>query len=141
MATRLTWLKGYLWAGVLVISIGPYLWEAALDHFLWHLVYGGSAGILVGAGFSLYQDQPPRHASLWALVRYGYMVIPDILWALPMMWGGGVYPHQPWMDIFLGHVFLDTWSYTTVMLVPTLLIAALVWITVQMATGENVVVS
>lgn len=138
MATRSTWVKGSLWAGVLVISAGPYLVEAALDHFLWHLVYGGSVGVVVGAGFALSQNQPPRHASLWALAGYVYMVVPDILWALPMIWGGDVYPHQPWMDIFLGHVFLDHWSLTTVMLVPTLLIAALVWLTVRMVTvGED----
>lgn len=137
MTARSTYLKWSLWAGVLAISAGPYLLEAALDHFLWHLVYGGSAGVVVGAGFALSRTHPPCHPSLWALIGYAYMIVPDLLWALPLIWGGDVYSHQPWMDIFLGHVFLDHWAFTTAMLLPTLLVATLVWITARAATVDE----
>jgi len=136
MPPRLIRSKRLLWGIVLVVSAGPYLLEAALDHFLWHLVYGGAVGVAIGAGFSLYRGQPPRHASLWALGGYLYMIVPDLLWALPLLWGGEEYPHQPWMDIFLGHVFLDTWSYTTVLLIPTILAAVLLWLTAQQRLGS-----
>jgi hypothetical protein len=136
-APRVTWWEGILWAGVLLVSAGPYLLEAALEHFLWHLVYGSSVGVVAGAGVSLYQSQPPRRVSLWALGGYIYMVIPDILWAIPLVWGGDVYHHQPWMDVFLGHVFLDTWAYTTAMLTPTVLVAALAWIGARVALDQN----
>lgn len=132
-----TWWKGVLWAGVLAVSAGPYLWEAAVDHFLWHLVYGCSVGVVIGAGVSLSRARRPQHVSLWALGGYVYMVVPDLLWALPLLWGGDVYPHQPWMDLFLGHVFLDTWAYTTAMLTPTVLVAALVWVGARVATHRT----
>ena len=130
--------RGTLWAIVLVASAVPYLVEVALDHFLWHLVYGGSVGVAIGAGIALYRSHQPRNPSLWALGGYLYMIVPDLLWVLPVLWGGNVYPHQPWMDIFLGHVFLDTWSYTTVVLVPTMLLAGLLWVTARVATAEEV---
>jgi hypothetical protein len=131
------WSKGLLWGGVLAVSAGPYLLESSLDHFLWHLVYGGSVGVAVGAAVSLRRGRPPRHASLWALGGYLYMIVPDLLWALPLLWGGDVYPHQPWMDVFLGHVFLDHWPHTTAMLVPTLLVAGLAWLGVRRLVGNR----
>jgi hypothetical protein len=65
------------------------------------------------------------------------MIVPDLLWALPLIWCGDVYSLQPWMDIFLGHVFLDHWAFTTAMLLPTLLVATLVWITARAATVDE----
>ena len=41
------------------------------------------------------------------------------------------------MDVFLGHVFLDTWAYTTAMLTPTVLVAALAWIGARVALDQN----
>lgn len=116
---------------VLAVSFVLYRSEHALQHFVWHLVYGGSFGLLIGAGVSYVRDIPARHPSLWFGAGYVYMTVPDLIWIWPRLQGRGVHPHQPWMDVFLGHVFLDTWAWTNHLLVPTLVVAATVWFYAQ----------
>lgn len=45
MPDRLSRSRWLLWGLVLVASAGPSVLEGALDHFLWHLVYGGSGKV------------------------------------------------------------------------------------------------
>lgn len=118
-------LKAAAWLAVLVVSFVLYRSEHALMHFLWHLVYGGSFGLLIGAAYSLARQVPARHPSVWFGIGYLYMIVPDLIWIGPRLAGSSVHPHQPWMDVFLGHVFFDTWQWTNHLLVPTLALAAL----------------
>lgn len=120
------------WTLVLAVSYALYASEQAFEHFLWHLVFGGGFGVLVGAVWALVHDQRPRHAASWALAGYGYMIVPDLLWIAPKLWGAPVYPHQPWMDVFLGHVFLDHWALTSSFLVPAIVVASVVWWAVRL---------
>lgn len=115
---------GTLWLLTLAVSFLLYRTEHALEHLLWHLVYGGSAGLLVATGWTLHQDVPAPSLLLWAWAGYVYMIIPDLIWLAPRLAGHPAHPHQGWMDLFLGHVFLDTWSWTTPLLVPVLATAA-----------------
>lgn len=115
------------WSLALAVSYALYASEHALEHLLWHLVFGGAFGVLLGAVWSLAHDRRPRHAAWWALAGYAYMIVPDLLWIAPTLWGASAYPHQPWMDVFLGHVFLDRWTLTNSLLVPAAVVATVVW--------------
>lgn len=116
-----------LWALTLVVSFVLYRAEHALEHFVWHLSYGGAFGLLLGAAWMVWTDRPARHPTVWAWAGYVFMIVPDLIWIAPRLGGSTVHPHQPWMDVFLGHVFLDTWAWTNVVLVPTGLLAVGAW--------------
>lgn len=116
-----------LWALTLAVSFLLYRSEHALEHMLWHVSYGGSFGLLLGAGWAYASSRPAGPASLWAWGGYVYMIVPDLIWLAPRVAGSGVHPHEPWMDVFLGHVFLDTWAWTNALLVPTALTAIGAW--------------
>lgn len=116
----ITWTA---WGLTLLVSIVHYAREHALEHFLWHLAYGGAAGLLVAAGWTLYRNQPTRAPALWALGGYLFMIVPDLIWLAPTLTGHAAREHEVWMDIFLGHVFLDTWRWTRAVLVPAVVVA------------------
>lgn len=129
MLRRRHLITAALWLLVLAVSWALYQHEDSLQHFAWHLGYGSAAGLLIGAGWSLWQGPIARHRTLWPLGGYLYMAIPDMLWLAPTLCGAAPYPHQPWMDVFLGHHSLDLWSLATPMLVPAVLLGlgAFVW--------------
>lgn len=116
-------LKTGAWTLVLAVSLVLYHSERALQHFLWHLVYGGSFGLLAGALASYVREVPARHPSLWFGAGYVYMIVPDLIWIAPRLGGEGVHPHQAWMDVFLGHVFLDAWAWSNALMAPALVVA------------------
>lgn len=116
-----------LWLAAIGVSLLGYGLADELIHFGWHLAYGSAAGLLVGLLVARARGRAPRAPGLWALAGYAYMVVPDALWVLPVLWGGELWPHEAWMDVFLGHVALDHWAYASLLAVPTLLAAAGVW--------------
>lgn len=122
MVDRSLWVQAGLWTATLAASVVLYVSEHALEHFLWHLSYGGAFGLLVGAGWMRCTGRARGPASLWAWLGYVYMIVPDLIWIAPRLGGGTVHPHRSWMDLFLGHVFLDTWSWTNHLLVPAVLV-------------------
>lgn len=126
-----------LWSATLAVSAVLYTTEHALEHFLWHLSYGGAFGLLLGAAWMLYRSQPTRHASLWAWAGYAYMIVPDLIWLWPRLRGRAVHPHEPWMDVFLGHVALDTWAWTNWLLVPTVAAGVIAFRWVARRVGEG----
>ncbi len=111
-----------LWLAVLAVSWALYRHEQSLQHFAWHLGYGSAAGLLAGAAWILWQGPIDGHRTLWPLAGYLYMAIPDVIWLVPTLWGAPPYPHEPWMDVFLGHYSLDRWSLATPMLAPAVLL-------------------
>lgn len=115
------------WAMVLAVSYALYTRELALEHFLWHLVYGGAVGLVVGAAWAGLRGRRPVRPAAWALAGYAYMVVPDLIWVAPTLWGAPAHPHQAWMNVFLGHVFLDRWTLTSSFLVPAAVVATVVW--------------
>ncbi len=121
----LLWLA---WWAILGVSLYFYRREHALEHFAWHLVYGSSFGLLLGAAWIHWTQRPPRSGPIWALAGYLYMIVPDLIWLAPTLGGGQPHAHAPWMDVFLGHVFLDTWAWTNHLLLPTALAAGAVFI-------------
>lgn len=125
-------LVALAWAIALAVSYALYAREHALEHVLWHLVYGGAVGLLAGATWSLARDRTPRWAGRWALAGYAYMVVPDLIGVAPTLWGASPYPHQAWMNVFLGHVFLDRWTLTSALLVPAAVVASVAWWAVRL---------
>lgn len=114
------------WGAALVVSVVLYGGADSLEHFLWHLGYGGAAGLVAGAaGLRLGWLRRPR-PTWFALAGYAFMAIPDVLWLLPTITGGDPWPHEPWMNVFLGHVALDAWDWATPALPFVLLAAAAV---------------
>lgn len=111
------------WCVVLAVSAASYWHERALDHFVWHLAYGGSAGVLAGSfvawarrrGARRDQAASPgaRAWTAWALAGYAYMVIPDLLWFAGRVATGAPWDHTPWMDVFLLHVSLDGFPHAS----------------------------
>lgn len=108
------------WAVVLAVSAWGYWATHALLHFLWHLGYGSAAGLALAGVWTLVRRRPAGHAALWALGGYGFMVVPDLLWALPLLARRSPWEHEHWMDLFLGHVALDAWPFAGLALVPVL---------------------
>lgn len=102
------------WVAVLGVSAAAYGHQEALVHFLWHLAYGGSAGVLLGLALGRGRRAASHRAlSAWALAGYAYMVVPDLLWLAGRAATGAAWEHEPWMDIFLLHVSLDRFPYAT----------------------------
>lgn len=130
MVGRRRVLAGLAWLVVLAVSWVLYRHEDSLQHFAWHLGYGASAGLVVAAAVTGLRGRHPGPAHAWALAGYLYMAIPDVLWLVPTAWGAAPYPHEPWMDVFLGHYSLDLWPLATPLLVPAVLVAVglYVWI-------------
>lgn len=127
---------GALWGLTLAVSAVLYTTEHALEHFLWHLSYGGAFGLLLGAAWATWRGSPARDPALWAWGGYTYMIVPDLIWIAPRLTGDPVHAHQAWMDVFLGHVFLDTWALTNVLLVPVVAVAVgAFWWAQQRVTG------
>jgi len=122
---NLDWKPGVAWLMALAGTAPLYWTEKAMEHFIWHLGYGAAAGLLAAALFSWVRKSPPRGASWWALAGYLYMIIPDGIWLAPVLLGGDPIEHAPWMNIFLGHPALDEWRYTSLFLVPVLLLGLL----------------
>jgi len=120
-----------LWAVTLAVSLVLYQTEHALWHFLWHLSYGGSFGLFVGAAWIVYSKGSRVNWPVWAWLGYVYMIVPDLIWIGPRLAGSTVHPHQPWMDVFLGHIFLDMWTWTTPVLLPTVAASIVTYVLVR----------
>jgi len=90
-----------LWCVVaVVVEIGlvaSYRGHDARFHWFIHLFVGGSAALLVMTVVAVRTRRPVPIPLVWALVGHLYAMIPDFAFA------AGV-AHQPWMDIFAGHI-------------------------------------
>ncbi len=137
MVDRRRLLIAVVWLAVLVVSWALYQHEDSLQHLAWHLGYGGAAGLLAAAGWTLWQGPIGWGSTLWPLGGYLYMAIPDVLWLVPTVWGAAPYPHEPWMDVFLGHYSLDLWSLATPMLIPAVPVALGVYLVVDRAARKR----
>lgn len=111
----------------LLLSLILYVREDALTHFVWHLGYGGSAGLLLGAALAGVRRRPPPTPMLWPLASYLWMILPDFLWLAPTLTGHPPHEHQAWMNVFLAHVALDGWPLATPLLAPVILASAVVF--------------
>lgn len=116
----------YAWAAALAVSVVLYAREESLEHFLWHVGYGGAFGLMVGALIQRVRPRTSVRPSWAALAGYVFMAVPDLLWVAPTIVGRPPWPHEPWMNVFLGHVALDAWPWATPALPFVLAVAALV---------------
>lgn len=116
----------FAWAGVLAASFLLYAREESLEHFLWHLGYGGAFGLVAAAALQRAGYAQRVGPALAALGGYLFMVVPDVLWVAPTLVGRPPWPHETWMNVFLGHVALDAWAWATPALPFVLAAAALV---------------
>lgn len=117
-----------LWLLVLAASAAFYAWQDSLLHFLWHVGYGASAGLVAGAAWSVAARRRLPAPSLWGLAGYAWMAVPDLIWLAGLWASGSPWPHRPWMDLFLVHYSLDLWPLATAALPAALLpAAALAW--------------
>lgn len=64
MASNLAW-KAAAGLFVFIVSVLLYHREQALEHFVWHLAYAGSFGLLAGAAYARLGEVLARHPSLW----------------------------------------------------------------------------
>ncbi len=90
-----------LWCVVaVVVEIGlfaSYRGHDARFHWFTHLFVGSSAALLVMTAVAVRTRRPVPIPLIWALVGHLFAMVPDFAFA------AGV-AHQPWMDIFAGHI-------------------------------------
>ncbi|MBA3757515.1 hypothetical protein H0X09_01465 [Candidatus Saccharibacteria bacterium] len=101
-----TKLKHILIIGVAFVELflfSQYKAHDAVIHFFLHSLAGVNAALLIFITLSL-QKRPSRNFIFWAFTLHQYAMLPDYLYQAGS-------PHQPWMNVFLGHVFLDNLSY------------------------------
>ncbi len=90
-----------LWCVVaVVVEIGlfaSYRGHDARFHWFTHLFVGSSAALLVMTVVTVRIRRPVPVPLVWALGGHLFAMVPDFAFA------AGV-AHQPWMDIFAGHI-------------------------------------
>jgi hypothetical protein len=95
-------LKHILIVGIALVELflfSQYKAHDAVIHFFLHSLTGINAGLLIFITLSL-QKRPSSNFILWAFTLHQYAMLPDYLYQAG-------YPHHAWMNVFLGHVFLD----------------------------------
>ena len=67
-------------------------------HWFLHFFVGASAALIVMALMTWRSGRIDRYPLLWIFVGHVVAMFPDILWNFL------VRTHEPWMDMFLGHI-------------------------------------
>lgn len=86
------------WAGLLSVQLlvaRTYLVRGTWWHYLLHVPIGVGVGLAVAALLSLRRPQP---ALPWMLAGQLVSVVPDLMFRFMRM------PHEPSMDLYLGHI-------------------------------------
>lgn len=67
-------------------------------HWFLHFFVGASTALIVMGLITVLSGRIVRHPLLWVFVGHVVAMLPDILWNFL------VTAHEPWMDLFLGHI-------------------------------------
>lgn len=67
-------------------------------HWFLHFFVGASTALIVMGLITTLSDLIVRHPLVWIFIGHVIAMFPDILWNF------SVATHQPWMDVFLGHI-------------------------------------
>lgn len=91
------------WFWLLFIAAEAFLYVSYRHHdgrFHWflHGFVGASTALLAMGLVMLWSGRIVRHPLLWILIGHVVAMFPDILWNFL------VATHQPWMNVFLGHI-------------------------------------
>ncbi len=82
------------------VEIGLYLSYRGHDarfHWFTHLFVGASSALVVMAFVTLRTRRPVPYPLAWIVLAHLVAMAPDLLFE------GGI-AHEPWMDLFLGHI-------------------------------------
>ena len=95
-------LRLCLWCALAVaVEIGLYLSYQGHDarfHWFTRFFVGSAVALLVMGPVALRTRRPVPVPLVWPLVGHLYAMFPDFLFT------GGHIAHQPWMDVFSGHI-------------------------------------
>jgi 4-hydroxybenzoate polyprenyltransferase len=80
-----------------VLLYASYRGHDARFHWFTHFFVGASAALLVMAVLAAVRGRPVALPLVWVLVGHLFAMAPDLAFV------AGV-AHQPWMDVFLGHI-------------------------------------
>jgi pimeloyl-ACP methyl ester carboxylesterase len=90
-----------LWCAVAVaVEVGLFLSYRGHDarfHWFTHFFVGASVALVAMTLVARRQRQPVAYPLVWPVLGHLVAMFPDLLFA------GGV-AHEPWMDVFLGHI-------------------------------------
>ncbi len=95
-------LRLCLWCVLAVaVEIALYLSYRGHDarfHWFAHFFVGSAVALLVMSVVALRTRRPVPLPLVWPLLGHLYAMFPDLLFT------GGHIAHEPWMDVFLGHI-------------------------------------
>jgi len=92
-----------IWPWLLFMTVEAFLYFSYQQndgsfHWFLHFFVGASVALMVMGLITFLSGRIIRHALLWIFVGHVIAMFPDILWNFL------VATHEPWMDIFLGHI-------------------------------------
>lgn len=92
-----------IWFWVLFTAMEAFLYVSyqlnnGSFHWFLHFFVGASIVLIVMGLITALSDRIVRHPLLWIFVGHVIAMFPDILWNFSLA------THQPWMDVFLGHI-------------------------------------
>jgi hypothetical protein len=67
-------------------------------HWFLHFFVGASVALLAMAVFTFVSGRRVLFVPVWLFIGHLIAMIPDVLWQLLIA------AHEPWMDVFLGHI-------------------------------------
>ncbi|MDP8937206.1 MAG: hypothetical protein M3O23_05685, partial [Actinomycetota bacterium] len=95
-------LRLCLWCVLAVaVEIALYLSYRGHDarfHWFTHFFVGSAVALLIMSVVALWTGRPVPLPLVWPLLGHLYAMFPDFLFT------GGHIAHEPWMDVFLGHI-------------------------------------
>lgn len=95
-------LRLCLWCVLaVVVEIALYLSYRGHDarfHWFTHFFVGSAVALLIMSLVALRTRRPVPLPLVWPLLGHLYAMFPDFLFS------GGHMAHEPWMDVFLGHI-------------------------------------
>ncbi|MBW3574378.1 MAG: hypothetical protein KY450_05850 [Actinobacteria bacterium] len=95
-------LRLCLWCVLAVaVEIALYLSYRGHDarfHWFTHFFVGSAVALLIMSVVALRTRRPVPLPLVWPLLGHLYAMFPDFLFT------GGHIAHEPWMDVFLGHI-------------------------------------
>jgi xanthine/uracil permease len=92
-----------MWSWLLFMTMEAFLYFSYQQndgsfHWFLHFFVGASTALIVMGLIIFLSGRIARHPLLWIGVGHVIAMFPDILWNFL------VATHEPWMDIFLGHI-------------------------------------
>jgi hypothetical protein len=106
-----------------LLLFAQYRSHEAGVHFWLHALMGVITALIIYA-LLMSRGKHPHGLLLAAFGLHQYAMVPDYLY----QWG---IPHQPWMNIFLGHLWIDSLPYHEFILPLAAIFSAVLYIGVR----------